>query len=139
MSKQEVDLIRTWVDNGSPQGDAADLPKPPKFTKGWQIPKPDEVHYIADEPFAERLPAGGGLLVAVGIATDQRLAALAAFRPAIRKDVVRDEPRQVRTASWFGDALQAAPKKVVRVTVSKQWKDWAAAEVFSRWIVQPRN
>jgi hypothetical protein len=50
LSQDEKDLLKTWVDNGSPQGDPANLPEPPHFAEGWQIPVPDEVHYIAEEP-----------------------------------------------------------------------------------------
>jgi peroxiredoxin len=58
MSKEEITLVKTWVANGSPEGDPANLPAPPKFVTGWQIPKPDEVHYITkNKPFD--VPAEG--------------------------------------------------------------------------------
>jgi peroxiredoxin len=57
MSKEEIALVKTWVANGSPEGDPANLPTPPKFVVGWQIPKPDEVHYISKTPFD--VPAEG--------------------------------------------------------------------------------
>ncbi len=57
LSKEEVQNIETWVANGSPEGDPADLPEPPKFTVGWQIPKPDEIHYMSEEPYD--VPAEG--------------------------------------------------------------------------------
>ncbi|HEX3726372.1 MAG TPA: thiol-disulfide isomerase, partial [Pirellulales bacterium] len=39
--------IFAWIDNGCPQGDAADLPVPPKFTSGWRMDKPDLVFRMA--------------------------------------------------------------------------------------------
>jgi peroxiredoxin len=57
LSIDEKRLIKTWVSNGSPEGDPADLPSPPQFAKGWQIPAPDEVHYMTEEPF--NVPAEG--------------------------------------------------------------------------------
>ena len=40
-----------------PEGDPANLPEPPQFTDGWQIPTPDEVHYMTEEPYD--VPADG--------------------------------------------------------------------------------
>ncbi len=57
LSQDEKELLQTWVDNGSPEGDPADLPEPPKFVEGWQIPSPDEVHYMTEE--AVDVPAEG--------------------------------------------------------------------------------
>jgi len=57
LSDEEKKLIYRWVDAGAPEGDKKDLPKPPQFTEGWQIPKPDAVIYIADKPFD--VPAKG--------------------------------------------------------------------------------
>ena len=34
LSDSDKSLIATWVDNGCPQGDKADLPEPPKFVDG---------------------------------------------------------------------------------------------------------
>lgn len=51
MSAEEKKLFNTWVDNGCPQGDPADMPEPRQWTVGWQIPQPDEVIYMRDEPF----------------------------------------------------------------------------------------
>ena len=39
-----------------PEGDAADLPEPTKFTDGWQIPKPD---VVINMPKAFTVPAKG--------------------------------------------------------------------------------
>ena len=43
LSDGDKKLIATWVDNGCPEGNKADLPAPPKFVDGWQIPQPDVI------------------------------------------------------------------------------------------------
>lgn len=57
LSSEEQQLIATWVANGQPQGDPAELPEPRVFAAGWQIPEPDAVIYMADEPY--EVPAEG--------------------------------------------------------------------------------
>ena len=57
LSDEEKSLIYRWVEAGAPEGDRKDLPKPPQFTEGWQIPKPDAVFFIADKPY--NVPAKG--------------------------------------------------------------------------------
>ena len=57
LSEREKELIETWIDNGMPEGDAADLPEPPQFTVGWKIPEPDQVVKMADSAFT--VPAQG--------------------------------------------------------------------------------
>jgi len=51
LSDDEKQLLYTWIDNGSPEGDPSDLPEPRQFTEGWQISQPDQVIYMSDEPF----------------------------------------------------------------------------------------
>lgn len=47
LSQDEKQLIYTWVDNGCPQGDPADLPEPRQYHKGWFLPRePDQVVYL---------------------------------------------------------------------------------------------
>jgi peroxiredoxin/mono/diheme cytochrome c family protein len=43
LSEAEVKLIEQWVENGVPEGDRKNLPKPAQFTDGWRIPKPDQI------------------------------------------------------------------------------------------------
>ena len=57
LSDEDKSLINKWVDNGAPEGDPQDLPEPPQFATGWQIPEPDEVLYMADEAYD--VPATG--------------------------------------------------------------------------------
>jgi thiol-disulfide isomerase/thioredoxin len=52
----EKKLLFDWIDNGMPAGDLADLPEPPKFTDGWQIPRPD---LVLEMPRPYTVPAKG--------------------------------------------------------------------------------
>ena len=56
LTDDEKQLLRTWVANGCPQGNAADLPQLKPFTDGWQIKQPDVVYKMA-EPY--QVPATG--------------------------------------------------------------------------------
>ncbi len=57
LSEPEVDLIKSWIAGGMPEGDAADLPEPPKFIEGWKIAQPDQIIYMNDTAF--KVPAQG--------------------------------------------------------------------------------
>jgi hypothetical protein len=57
LSKDDVALIGRWVEQGAPEGDARDLPPPPKFDdSGWKLGPPDIV-LTMPEPFT--VPAEG--------------------------------------------------------------------------------
>ncbi len=43
LSEVEIRIIRQWVDEGAPEGNARDLPPLPKFHEGWQLGEPDLV------------------------------------------------------------------------------------------------
>jgi peroxiredoxin len=51
LSDEQKQLFYTWVDNGCPEGNAADLPEPRQWVTGWQIPQPDQVVYMSEEPY----------------------------------------------------------------------------------------
>jgi peroxiredoxin len=54
----EKEILYQWAAAGAPQGDARELPEPPKFTEGWQLPHdPDQTFYMAQKPFT--VPAEG--------------------------------------------------------------------------------
>ncbi len=59
LSNEEKRQIGAWVDAGCPEGDPQELPTPRVFVDGWNIPEPDLVLNMADEPF--RVPAEGVL------------------------------------------------------------------------------
>ena len=56
LSDEEKRLVFAWIDNGSPEGDAAELPPPPRFVEGWRIPQPDVV-FSMPQPYT--VPAKG--------------------------------------------------------------------------------
>jgi Tfp pilus assembly protein PilF len=43
LSDEEIRRIQSWVDQGEIEGHPADLPRPPAFTTGWQLGKPDVI------------------------------------------------------------------------------------------------
>jgi hypothetical protein len=43
LSAMQVDAIRQWVRAGCPQGEPSQEPKPPEYTDGWSLGKPDLV------------------------------------------------------------------------------------------------
>jgi peroxiredoxin len=57
LSRDEIELIDRWVENGCPEGNPADLPAPMDVAKGWGISKPDQVIYMRDKPYT--IPADG--------------------------------------------------------------------------------
>lgn len=57
LTSEEKELLKTWVANGCPEGDPADLPAPPEFVEGWRIDEPDQVIAMDDQSF--EVPAEG--------------------------------------------------------------------------------
>ena len=57
LTDAEKDLINTWVKNGSPKGNEADLPAAPEFAEGWRYRQPDQVIHMNDKAFD--VPADG--------------------------------------------------------------------------------
>jgi Tfp pilus assembly protein PilF len=53
----EIETIARWVEDGAPEGDPADKPRPPSWPRGWQLGEPD---LIVKMPQAYTLPARGG-------------------------------------------------------------------------------
>ncbi len=51
MTEEDQELVYRWVADGQPEGDPSQLPLPRKFVEGWQIPNPDQIVYMRDEPF----------------------------------------------------------------------------------------
>lgn len=56
LSDEEKATLAAWARAGAPEGDPADLPDPPEFVDGWQIPKPD---MIIPMPESFTVPAKG--------------------------------------------------------------------------------
>jgi hypothetical protein len=49
LSRQEIETIVSWVDQGAKEGDPTDLPSLPKYVDGWKIGKPDMVLAMSEE------------------------------------------------------------------------------------------
>ena len=56
LSREEIDTLVAWADNGAQEGDPADAPKPAQFADGWGIHHPDAVFEMPND-FA--VPASG--------------------------------------------------------------------------------
>ena len=56
LNPSQIAMIKKWVDDGMPQGDAAKTPVLPTFTDGWQLGTPD---LILEMPQAFDVPADG--------------------------------------------------------------------------------
>ncbi|MBX3414717.1 MAG: redoxin domain-containing protein [Pirellulales bacterium] len=57
LSDEDKKLIDTWVTNGCPEGDRAQLPPEREFVTGWSIGEPDQIVYMRDKPV--EVPAEG--------------------------------------------------------------------------------
>jgi hypothetical protein len=104
LSAPEIQKIGAWVDAGAPEGNANDLPAPPKFPAGWQLGTPDLV-LKASEPFS--VPAEGRdvyrcFVIPIPIDANKTVAAFE-FRPGNRK--------VVHHALLYLDSSGAARKK----------------------------
>lgn len=56
LSDAQIALIQEWAKSGTPEGDPAGKPQPPKFTDGWQGGQPD---LVLSMPAKYALPADG--------------------------------------------------------------------------------
>ncbi len=104
LSDVDLQTIARWADAGAPEGDAKDLPAPPKFVDGWQLGKPDLVLKMPNE---FKVPAGGrdiyrNFVIPIPLDHDQTVAAVE-FHPGNK--------RMVHHALFFLDALGLAKKK----------------------------
>jgi thiol-disulfide isomerase/thioredoxin len=82
LNADEIERLTSWVRNGAPRGDSADLPPRPQFTAGWQLGQPDFVITMPDE---FEVPADGpdiyrNFVIPTGLSTD-RLVSAFEFRP----------------------------------------------------------
>lgn len=56
LSQRQIELLQRWVEQGTPEGKASELPPEPKFVSGWHLGTPDMVLTAAK---AYTLPASG--------------------------------------------------------------------------------
>ncbi len=85
LDPDEIDLLKRWVEAGSPEGDADKLPAMPEFTEGWQLGEPD---MIVRMPKGYDVPADGpdiyrNFAVALDLDEDKWLTAIE-VRPSAR-------------------------------------------------------
>jgi hypothetical protein len=88
LSQTEFQRIAAWVEAGSPEGNANDLPPVPSFPQGWQLGTPDLVLKLA-EPF--QVAASGRdiyrcFVIPIPIDSNKTVSAVE-FRPGNRKVV----------------------------------------------------
>ena len=57
LSPTEKQLIYTWVENGCPRGDPADLPEPREFQEDWFLPRDPDV--VVSLPQVEKIKSVG--------------------------------------------------------------------------------
>jgi len=48
LSDDQVAMINRWIELGTPEGKAEDLPEAPKFVTGWQLGQPDQIVTMTD-------------------------------------------------------------------------------------------
>jgi alkyl hydroperoxide reductase subunit AhpC len=82
LNADEIARMTSWIRNGAPRGDSADLPPRPQFAAGWQLGQPDFVITMPDE---FEVPADGpdiyrNFVIPTGLSTD-RLVSAFEFRP----------------------------------------------------------
>ena len=106
LSKEDIDTLVAWSNNGAPEGDAKDKPAPVKFAEGWSIGTPD---MVVEFPHEIAIPASGvldqsNLLVKVNFPHDTWVKA-AEVRPGNPK-VVHHMKAWVRPpgSAWMKDA-----------------------------------
>jgi peroxiredoxin len=56
LKPEEKQTVLSWIDDGCPQGNPADVPAPPTFVTGWRMGKPD-ITYTMNESYS--VPAEG--------------------------------------------------------------------------------
>jgi hypothetical protein len=60
LSDADRAALLAWVDQGCPEGQAADLPPPREFVRGWRIGRPDEVFTLKEAvAVPAQAPPGG--------------------------------------------------------------------------------
>jgi hypothetical protein len=111
LSAEQIDLIKSWVDAGAPEGKPKDAPEPVKFVQGWNIPVPDAVIEMP-KPFP--IPASGKVdyqyIVLPTRFTEDKWVQMAETRPGDRS-VVHHMVVFVRApeSKWLREAQPGVP------------------------------
>ncbi len=100
LSEPEIDLIRRWIDGGTVEGDARDLPAPRHSAEGWRLGQPD---LIVTLPQAYTLQAEGTDVFRIFViplpVTKTRFVRGLEFRPGNAKVVHHANIRVDKTAA----------------------------------------
>jgi len=111
LSREEIDTLVAWADDGAREGDPADAPKPAQFVDGWRIHKPDAVFEMPNE-FS--VPAAGTIeyqyiVIPSGFTEDKWVQEME-VRPGNRK-VVHHIIAFIRPpgSKWMKDAQPGIP------------------------------
>lgn len=88
LTADEIALIKSWTDAGSPEGNPADLPPVPKFADGWHLGEPDLIVKMTE---SYTVPAEGRdifrcFVLPLNIDEDKFVTAVE-YRPSNRKVV----------------------------------------------------
>ncbi|HEY6843336.1 MAG TPA: ascorbate-dependent monooxygenase [Thermoanaerobaculia bacterium] len=67
LSQTDIDTLAKWADNGAPEGNPADLPRPLDFSGGWALGQPDVV-FTPPQPYTP--PALGDMYRCFSIPTN---------------------------------------------------------------------
>jgi mono/diheme cytochrome c family protein len=70
LSDADRAALLAWVDQGCPEGDPADLPKPREFVKGWHIGEPDAVFTVPEAIAVPAQAPKGGIPYKFIVATE---------------------------------------------------------------------
>ena len=88
LTPNEIETLSLWAVAGAPAGDAHDVPPPPHWVEGWNIPQPD---LVIEMPTPAALPAHGDVeytyeIVPTGF-TEDRWVQKSEIRPSSRAHV----------------------------------------------------
>ena len=88
LSESDINTLVAWADNGAPEGDPKDMPKPVEWLEGWNIGQPDTV---LEMPVAFPVPGGGvveyqTVIIPTGF-TEDKWIQVAEIRPGNRSVV----------------------------------------------------
>ncbi len=111
LSKQQIETLRAWAENGAQEGDVKDAPVPRAFVDGWNIQKPD-VEVSMKTPFP--IPAKGEIeyqyiVIPTGFTEDKWIQEIE-VRPSNRA-VVHHAVMWIREPGdkWMKDAQPGVP------------------------------
>ena len=87
LSDSEITTIKTWVQNGAPEGDPKNMPAAPSFPDGWKIGKPDAIIAIPEHKLDANGPDEYTYVKVPTNFKEDRLVIAAELRPGNRKIV----------------------------------------------------